>query len=88
MNKSELIHAMAEKANMTKADAAKALNAFIAAVGETLKAGEKVTLVGFGTFIVSQRSERKGVNPTTKQPMVIPAKKTIRFKPGTDLEME
>ena len=88
MNKSDLINAMSAEAGMSKAGAAKALNAFIASVTKALKDGEKVTLVGFGTFTVHARAARTGINPSTKQPIHIPAKKVVKFKPGTDLAID
>lgn len=88
MNKAELINAMAGNADMTKADAAKALNAFLEVVTGALKRGEKVTLVGFGTFSVTERAARMGINPTNKQPIEIPAKKAVKFKAGTELSFE
>lgn len=87
MNKSDLINAMSAEAGMSKAGAAKALNAFIASVTKALKDGEKVTLVGFGTFTVHARAARTGINPSTKQPIHIPAKKVVKFIPGTDLDL-
>ena len=85
MNKSELINAMAAEAGLTKADSKKALDAFISSVTKTLKEGKKVTLVGFGTFSVSQRAERKGINPSTKAVITIQSKKTAKFKAGVEL---
>ena len=77
MNKAELIAAMATRSEMTKKDAECALNAFIDTVTETLKSGEKVGLVGFGTFEVKRRAAREGVNPQTKKAIKIPAKETV-----------
>ena len=71
MNKSELITAVAEKAAISKKDADKALNATIEAITEALKKGDKIQLVGFGTFEIRERGERKGRNPQTKQEIVI-----------------
>lgn len=88
MNKAELIDAMAEKAGLTKVDTRKALNAFIEAVGETLNRGEKVSLVGFGTFSVVKRAARIGLNPQTKQKINIPAKNAVKFKVGNDLAVK
>jgi len=85
MNKTELIAAMAAKSELTKKDAEKALSAFEAAVTETLVAGGKVQLVGFGTFDVAERAEREGRNPQTGKPMRIPASKAPRFKVGKKL---
>jgi DNA-binding protein HU-beta len=85
MNKQELITAIAGKAGLTKADAKKGLDATIEAVCEALKAGDKVALVGFGSFSVSKRSARTGRNPQSGKEIKIPAKKVVRFKPGADL---
>ncbi|HHU27206.1 MAG TPA: HU family DNA-binding protein [Bacteroidales bacterium] len=85
MNKSELITAIAEKSGLSKVDAKKALDATLQTISEEVKSGGKVVLVGFGTFSVSERSARKGINPRTKEPINIPAKKTAKFKPGSDL---
>ena len=85
MNKAQLIDAIAEKAGLTKADAKKALEAFVATVGETLKSGDKVALVGFGSFTVSERCERSGRNPQTGTTITIPAKKVVKFKVGAEL---
>ena len=82
MNKGELIKAMAEKAGLLQKDAAAAYDAFVASVTEALKAGEKVQLVGFGTFEVRARNERKGRDPRTKEEIVIPASKVPAFKVG------
>lgn len=88
MNKSELISAMAAEAGLSKADSKKALDAFVASVTKALKAGEKVALVGFGTFSVSERAERTGINPATKATIKIPAKKVAKFKAGSELNLE
>lgn len=85
MNKAELIDAIAEKANMSKVDAKKALEAYVDATTDALKKGDKVALVGFGTFSVTKRAERKGRNPQTKQEMTIPAKNVVKFKAGAEL---
>ena len=85
MNKSELISAMAAESQMSKADAKKALDAFVSSVTGALKGGDKVSLVGFGTFSVSERAERTGINPSTKQAITIPAKKVAKFKAGAEL---
>ena len=84
MNKSELINAMAAESGLSKADAKKALDAFIASVTRAMKEGDKVALVGFGTFSVSERAARTGINPSTKQTI---AKKVVKFKPGAELEL-
>ncbi len=85
MNKAELIDAIASGAELTKADAKKALDAFIGAVGETLKKGDRLALVGFGSFSVAEREERKGRNPRTGDEITIPAKKVVKFKAGAEL---
>ena len=85
MNKAELISAMAEESGLTKADSKRALDAFISTEKKTLGKGEKVSLVGFGSFSVAQRNARRGINPATKEPIQIPAKKVARFKPGSEL---
>lgn len=84
MNKTELINAIAEESGLSKVDSKKALNGFLAAVSKELKSGGKVTLVGHGTYQVIEKSARKGVNPRTKQPIQIAAKKVVKFKPGSD----
>ena len=85
MNKSELIDAMAAQAGLTKADAKKALDAFVGATSSALKAGDRVALVGFGSFSVSNRNSRTGRNPQTGKEITIPAKKVVKFKAGSDL---
>ena len=85
MNKSELINAIAEKSGLSKVKTKKALDATLETIAEEVKAGGKVVLVGFGTFSVSERSARKGINPRTKEPIDIPAKKTTKFKAGSEL---
>lgn len=82
MNKTELITAIAENAELSKKDSEKALKAFVDVIAEELKKGEKVQLVGFGTFEVSERAAREGRNPQTGQTMVIAASKTPKFKAG------
>ena len=86
MNKTELIAAMAEKTELTKKDTERALKAFIDVVTDELKQGEKVQLVGFGTFEVRQRAARKGRNPQTKAEIKIPASKAPVFKAGKALK--
>ncbi|HOV26719.1 MAG TPA: HU family DNA-binding protein [Pseudobacteroides sp.] len=88
MNKSDLITSIAEKSNLSKKDAEKALNAFIESVEEALKSGDKVQLVGFGSFEVRERAERKGRNPQTKEEITIPATKAPVFKVGKALKDE
>ncbi len=85
MNKAELIDAMATGAGLSKADAKKALDAFVGATTDALKQGDRVALVGFGSFSVSTRSARKGRNPQTGKEISIPAKKVVKFKAGADL---
>lgn len=86
MNKTELIAAIAAKANLTKKDAEEALKAFTEVVTEELAKGEKIQLVGFGTFEVSERAERTGRNPQSGKEMVIPASKAPKFKAGKALK--
>ena len=85
MNKAQLIDAMASEANLTKADAKKALDAFISSTTSALKEGDRVALVGFGSFSISNRSARTGRNPKTGAEMQIPAKKVVKFKAGSEL---
>jgi len=87
MNKAELVKAIAAGANLSKKDSEAALNAMVAAVTKALKDGDKVALVGFGSFSVVEKAERKGVNPATKQEIVIPAKKVVKFKAGAGLDL-
>ncbi|MBQ7667762.1 MAG: HU family DNA-binding protein [Clostridia bacterium] len=86
MNKAELIASIAEKTNLTKKDSECALNAFVATVTERLKKGDKVGLVGFGTFEVRTRKAREGINPQTKKTIKIPAKNAPVFKAGKALK--
>ena len=86
MNRTELVAAMAEKANLTKNDAEAALKAFTEVVAEDLKNGGKVQLVGFGTFEVSERAAREGRNPQTGATMTIAASKAPKFKAGKALK--
>jgi len=85
MNKAELIAAIAEKAEINKSKATVALDTFIASVAAALRAGDKVTLVGFGTFSVATRGERTGRNPRDGKQIKIAAKKVAKFKPGKKL---
>ena len=85
MNKSELVAKIAEGAGWSKVDAKKALEATLDAITAAVKGGDKVALVGFGTFAVSERGERKGINPATKATITIPAKKVVKFKAGAEL---
>ena len=86
MNKTELIAAVAEKAELSKKDAAKALKAFTDVVSEELVKGEKIQLVGFGTFEVAEREEREGRNPKTGEKMMIAASRSPKFKAGKALK--
>ncbi len=86
MTKADFIAKLSEKTGFSKKDSEKALNGFIDAVKEALKNGEKVSLVGFGTFEVTQRNERKGRNPQTGEEITIPACKAPKFKPGKGLK--
>ena len=85
MNKAELIDAMAAGADISKADAKKALDAMIDATAGALKKGGRVALVGFGSFSVAERSARTGRNPQTGKEIKIPAKKVVKFKAGSEL---
>ena len=86
MNKAELVAAIAEKTELSKKDSEKALKAFIDVVTEELKKGEKVQLVGFGTFEVAERPAREGRNPRTGETMKIAASVAPKFKPGKALK--
>ncbi len=85
MNKAELINAIAQGAGLSKSDSKKALDASIAAISNALIAGDKISLIGFGTFSISERSARQGINPKTKQAIKIAAKKVAKFKAGSEL---
>ena len=85
MNKTEFINAVAEKSGLSKVDAKKAVEAFVETVSSELKEGGKVAILGFGSFSVAEKSARKGVNPKTKQPIEIPARKSVKFKAGAEL---
>ena len=85
MNKSELVNAIAAGANLSKADAKKALDVTLNAISDALKSGDKVALLGFGNFAVTERPARIGINPATKQPIQIEAKKVVKFKAGAEL---
>lgn len=85
MNKTELINAIAEKAGLTKVQAKAALDATITTVSEQLAKGDKVALIGFGTFAVAEKTARKGINPRTKEAIEIPARKAVKFKAGAEL---
>ncbi len=86
MKKVELVEAVAEKAGLTKADATRAIDATFGAITEALKQGDKVTLVGFGTFSVSERAAREGRNPRTGETVTIAARKAVSFKAGSALK--
>jgi len=86
MKKVELVEAVATEAGLTKADALKAIDATFATITEVLKKGDKITLIGFGTFGVSRREERNGRNPHTGEQLTIPARKVVSFKAGTQLK--
>lgn len=85
MNKAQLIDAISGESGLTKADAKKALDAFIETTTDALKKGDRVALVGFGSFSVSERSARTGRNPQTGKPITIEAKKVVKFKAGSEL---
>ena len=85
MNKTELINAVAEKAGLSKADSKKAVDAFSEVITDALKSGDKVALIGFGTFSVNEKPAREAINPATKQKIKIAAKKVAKFKPGSEL---
>jgi len=85
MNKTELIEAIAGETGLSKVASKKALDAFLATISSELKKGEKITLVGHGTYQVIQKSARTGINPKTKALIKIPAKKAVKFKPGANL---
>lgn len=85
MNKAELIDAMAAESGLSKADSKKALDAFISSTSSALKSKDRVSLVGFGSFSVSERAARTGRNPQTGKTIEIAAKNVVKFKPGADL---
>ncbi|MCI5680422.1 MAG: HU family DNA-binding protein [Paludibacteraceae bacterium] len=87
MNKAELIAAVAAKAEVSKAEAQKILDAAMDVTAETLKNGESVQLIGFATLSVVEKAARKGINPATKQVIEIPAKKAVKFKAGAKLAL-
>jgi DNA-binding protein HU-beta len=88
MNKTELVQAIAEKTNLTKVQAKAALDATLMSIAGALKKDDKVALIGFGTFMVVKKEERQGINPATKEKITIPARKVVKFKPGTDLDLK
>lgn len=85
MNKGDLINKIAESANLSKAQATEALNAVLDGISDALKDGDKVTLIGFGTFSVSRRDARSGRNPQTGATIKIAAKNVVKFKPGKEI---
>lgn len=85
MNKAQLIDSIASESKLTKADAKKALDAFIKSTSAALKKGDRVALVGFGSFAVAKRNARTGRNPQTGKPIQIKAKKVVKFKAGSEL---
>lgn len=85
MNKTDLVNAIAEKANLTKVDAKNALDACLEAIASALENNDKVALIGFGTFSVSEKAARTGINPRTKETINIPARKVVKFKPGAEI---
>ncbi len=87
MNKAELVAAVAAKANVSKVEAQKVIDAAVEATAEALKKGESVQLIGFATLSVVEKAERKGINPATKQVITIPAKKAVKFKAGAKLAL-
>ena len=87
MNKTEFIARVAEVAELTKVDASKADEAFASIVAAELKKGEKITLLGFGTFSVNEKPARQGINPQTKKKIHIPARKAVKFKAGAALDL-
>lgn len=82
VTKAELVERIAEKANLTKANAERSLNAFLESVQDVLVAEGKLTLTGFGTFVVEERKERLGRNPQSGDPIIIPETKVVKFRPG------
>ncbi len=85
MNKTDLVNAIAEKANLTKVDAKNALDACLEAIAGALEKDDKVALIGFGTFSVTEKAARTGINPRTKETINIPARKVVKFKPGAEI---
>jgi DNA-binding protein HU-beta len=86
MNKTDLVNLIAEKSNLTKKDSSTILDAFIESVEETLAKGEKIQLVGFGSFLVAERAERIGRNPRTKEEIKIPASTVPKFVAGKEFK--
>lgn len=85
MNKTQFINAVAAEAGLSKVDGKKAVEAMLKTISDEMKNGEKVSILGFGSFSVVEKAARKGVNPKTKQAIDIPARKVVKFKAGADL---
>lgn len=85
MNKTDLINEIAAKANLTKVQAKEALNAVTESIAQALANDDKVQLIGFGTFSMLDKPERQGINPRTKENIIIPARKVVKFKPASNL---
>lgn len=85
MNKTEFIDAVSAKAGLSKADGKKAVDAMVETILSEMEKGEKVSILGFGSFTVVDKAPRKGVNPRTKEVIDIPARKVIKFKPGAEM---
>lgn len=85
MNKTDLVNEIAAKAQLNKVDAKKALDAVLESISQALANEDKVQLIGFGTFQVVEKAERTGINPATKEKIVIPARKVVKFKPADAL---
>lgn len=88
MNKTEFIAAVAEKAGITKVESQKVVTAYAEVIKEQMLKGEKVAILGFGTFSVTERQARTGINPQTKKPIKIEARKSVKFKPGAELTLK
>lgn len=85
MNKTQFINAVAAEAGLSRADGKKAVEAMLKTISDEMKNGEKVSILGFGSFSVVEKAARRGVNPKTKQAIDIPARKVVKFKAGADL---
>lgn len=88
MNKSELIKEVALKGQLSIREATNALDAMIETIAATMQKGENITLVGFGSFVIQERKERNGHNPATGGAMVIPAKRQVKFRPGSKMKLD
>ena len=88
MNKTEFIEAVAKKGEMTKADAKKAVAAICDVIADQMKKDERVTIIGFGSFYTTERAARTGINPQTGKKMQIAARKSVKFKPGSGLDLK